>query len=529
MSGYDRRRMNPRRLTVVCLLALIPSLGLAQATQPAEETAPARPGRNRQAAPASQPVEDNLVVTRHTLRRVDGRSIAYQATTGTIAMKDEAGKARANFFFTAYERTNDDGKADANRPITFVFNGGPGAASVWLHLGVVGPRRIDFPDDGIPGAPPYRLVDNESTWLEFTDLVLIDPVGTGYSRPAAGEDGKQFWGVEQDVQSVADFIRLYLTRFDRWTSPKFLAGESYGTTRAARLSDFLAERYGINVNGIVLISTVLSFQTLSPGDANDLPYVLFLPTYTYTAGYHGRLSPELSRDMRKTLRDVEAFATNEYQPALLKGATLAPAERARLVQRLAEFTSLPSDYIEKSNLRVSPSAFQKQLLASDRKIIGRFDGRLTAFDPSPNAPSPAFDPSYVAYNGPYSSCYHQYVRSELKYESDLTYEILTGRVRPWDYGLQGGGYVNSADELRSAMIKNPHLKVLVAEGMYDFATPYFASDYTLNQMDLPDHIRRNVTRTYYDGGHMMYHVSAAREQLTRDVKGFFEAALQGQR
>lgn len=505
-------------------VTIVLSFVMPAMAQPAPATSPDRAGRTRE-APATQPADDRLVVTRHSLRMPDGSAIDYQATTGTIVMKDEAGKAKADFFFTAYEKVNGDAALDVNRPITFVFNGGPGAASVWLHLGVVGPRRIDFPDDGIPGPPPYRLVDNESTWLGFTDLVLIDPIGTGYSRPAAGEDGKQFWGVEQDVQSVADFIRLYLTRYQRWTSPKFLAGESYGTTRAARLSDYLADRYGINVNGISLISTVLSFQTLRPGDGNDLPYVLFLPTYTYTAAYHGKLAPELSADLQKTLREVEAFAVNQYQPALLRGATLSPDERAAIIEKLARYTSLPAEFIEASNLRVGPSAFQKQLLSTERKIIGRFDGRLTAFDPSPTAPTPAFDPSYVAYNGPYSSCYHQYVRGELKYESDLTYEILTGRVRPWDYNLPGGGFVNSADELRSAMIKNPHLKVLVAEGMYDFATPYFASDYTINQLELPDHIAGNITRTYYDGGHMMYHVAGAREQLTRDVRAFYEAAL----
>lgn len=527
------------------LVILLAALAPAQATQPTDEAHRGpRAARVRAASggdgpaaavPASQPGEDKLTVTTHQLT-VGGKTLHYRATAGTIAMKDEAGKPKADFFFTAYELLPPPGQgsttvpadtrtADVNRPVTFVFNGGPGAASVWLHLGVVGPRRIDFPDDGIPGPPPYRLVDNESTWLDFTDVVLIDPVGTGYSRPAAGEDGKQFWGVEQDVASVADFIRVYLTRYGRWTSPKFLAGESYGTTRAARLSDYLADRYGVNVNGIVLVSTVLSFQTLSPGDANDLPYVLFVPTYTYTAAYHKKLAPDLMQDIQKTLREVEAFAVNEYQPALLKGASLPAEERRAIVEKLARYTSLPAEYIERANLRVGPGAFQKELLDAERKIIGRFDGRLTAFDPSPNQPSPSFDPSYVAYNGPYSSCYHQYVRTELKYESDLTYEILTGRVRPWDYGLQGGGYVNSADELRNAMIKNPHLKVLVAEGMYDFATPYFASDYTLNQMDLPENVRSNITRTYYDGGHMMYHVAAARVQLTRDVRGFFEGAL----
>lgn len=511
-----------RRLALVVGLLAAATCGAVRAEGPA--TSPSRSG-GPASRPATAPAEaDNLSVTEHEVRVADGRVIPYTATAGTVVMRDEAGKARGNLYFTAYAARGPDVDA-TRRPITFVFNGGPGAASVWLHLGVVGPRRIDFPPDGIPGPPPHRLVENADTWLAFTDLVLIDPIGTGYSRPAPGEDGKQFWGVEQDAASVADFIRLYLTRYGRWTSPKFLAGESYGTTRAARLSELLARRYGVSLNGIVFVSTVLSFQTLRPGDANDLPYVLFLPTYTYTAAYHGKLDPALSADLPGTLREVEAFAIGEYQPALLRGSQLPVADREALVAKLARYTGLPSEYIERSNLRVGPSAFQKQLLAGERKILGRFDGRLTGFDPSPTAPSPAFDPSYVAYNGPYSSTFHDYVRRELKFESDLPYEILTGRVQPWDFGPAGQGYLNVADELRTAMIENPHLRLFFAEGMYDMATPYFASDYTVRQLDLSERLRNNITRKYYDGGHMMYHVDAERTKLSGDVRSFYEAAL----
>lgn len=516
------------------LLSTVPALG-QPATAPASQSADSQRSGKASGTPAE--LEDKLSVTRHTLTW-PGRSLSYTATAGTIAMKDEAGKPKASFFFTAYELDPADDPAvgasgDASaaprpdrsrRPITFVFNGGPGAASVWLHLGVVGPRRIDFPDDGIMGPPPYRLVDNESTWLAFTDVVLIDPVGTGYSRPAPGEDGKQFWGVEQDAASVADFIRLYLTRYHRWNSPKFLAGESYGTTRAARLSELVADRYGINLNGIVLVSAVLNFQTLRPAENNDLPYVLYLPTYTYVAAYHNKLDPALTRDLPATLKEVEAFATGEYQTALLRGNQAPPEQRKQLAARLSRYTGLPQDFIESANLRISPSAFQKRLLADQRKIIGRFDGRMTGFDLSPTSAAPAFDPSYTAYNGPYSSTFHHYVRDELKFESDLPYEILTGRVQPWDYGPAGNGYLNVADELRNAMVKYPHVKVLIAEGMFDFATPYYAADYTVNQLDLPPELRRNIVQTYYPGGHMMYHVREGREQLTRDVAAFYETA-----
>jgi len=528
-------QLSVRRLMVGLTLVLSATAWAQEAT-----TVPADGDHGVKKSPVTQPSDDKLVVTKHQIT-LNGQPLHYTATAGTIVMKDESGKAKAQFYFTAYTKHFDDiNKPEASapdsstdlspnsassRPITFVFNGGPGASSVWLHLGVVGPKRIDFPADGVPTAPPYKLVENADTWLAFTDVVLIDPVGTGYSRPAPGEDGKQFWGVEQDAASVSDFIRLYLTRYQRWTSPKFLAGESYGTTRAARLSELLADRYGVNLNGIVLISTVLNFATLRPGDNNDLPYVLYLPTYTYVAAYHKKLSPELTGDLSKTLKEVEAFALGEYQMAIMQGSKLPADERKALVAKIAKYTGLAESLVEASNLRISPSLFQKKILESDRKIIGRFDGRMTGFDPSPLAGSPPFDPSYSAYNGPYSSCFHDYVRGELKFESDLPYEILTGRVQPWDYGPAGNGYLNVADEMRSAMIKYPHMKVMIAEGMYDFATPYFASDYTVNQLDLSPELRGNIKQTYYPGGHMMYHVDSARVQLSKDVRAFYNMAL----
>lgn len=505
------------RLLAPALTVLLASFAMAQ--EPATLPADARE-RGAGRAPTSQPIEDKLSTTQHEIA-IAGQPMTYSATAGTIVMKDEAGKPKANFYFTAYTRT----PADSSRPVTFVFNGGPGSSSVWLHMGCVGPRRIEFPPDGVPGPPPYRLVDNSETWLTFTDLVLIDPVGTGFSRPAPGEDGKQFWGVEQDAASVADFIRLYLTRYQRWTSPKFLAGESYGTTRAARLSELLADRHGINLNGIVLISAVLNFQTLRPADNNDLPYVLYLPTYTYVAGHHKKLAAELTVDLKQTLREVEQFAVGEYQTALTRGAQLSPEERKSLLARLSRYTGLPEALIDAGNLRISPSTFQKRILESDRKVIGRFDGRMTGFDNAPLAPTPSFDPSYSAYIGPYASTFNSYVREQLKFESDLPYEILTGRVQPWDFGPAGNGYLNVADEMASAMTKYPHMHVFVAEGMHDFATPYFASDYTIGQLNISPEVRKNITRTYYEGGHMMYHMEASRQQLLADVRVFYQGAI----
>lgn len=474
----------------------------------------------------SQTEGDNLSVTEHQLT-IDGKPLKYKATAGTMRMKDEAGKPRADFFFVAYEKLPEEGEPQDDRPVTFVFNGGPGAASVWLHLGTAGPHRIELNPDGSAPAPPYRLVPNEQTWLTYTDLVLIDPVGTGFSRPAEGVKGDQFYGVKQDVESVADFIRLYTTRFGRWPSPKFLAGESYGTTRAAQLSEHLLERYGINLNGVILISSILHFQTVWAGGVNDLPYVLYVPTYAATAWFHNRLAPELQEDLNATLQEVEAWALEQYAPALAKGDALSDEVRQQVRDRLARYTGLPADLIEKAGLRIDPGLFQKNLLSNRRQIVGRFDSRLTGYELEPTRSSPEYDPSFPPYLAAYAGTFNDYVRNELGYQSDLPYEIISGKVHPWNMGNNGYGYLDVAGELRSAMAKNPHLKVLVASGYFDLATPYFASDYTVNHLQLSPELRTNVTQTYYPGGHMMYHHFDSLKQLQQDLGDFIRGARPG--
>jgi carboxypeptidase C (cathepsin A) len=461
-------------------------------------------------------------VTEHQIT-VDGQPLKYKTTAGFIPMKDDAGKEKANFFFIAYEKERAAGTDISKRPVAFVFNGGPGSSSVWLHLGTAGPWRVKLKNElGEAPAPPFEKVENEYTWLQFTDLVFIDPVGTGYSRPAQGEPGAQFFGVTEDVSSVADFIRMYTSRYDRWLSPKFLAGESYGTTRAAGLSDYLAERYGISLNGIALVSVVLDFGTLRPGNGNDLPYVLFLPSYTASAWYHKKLGGELQADLKRSMKRAEKFAVEEYMVALQKGSSLSAEERRGVVEKLAMFTGLPADAFEKANLRVGPSEFRKRLLSADRSIIGRFDSRITGFDPAPNASSPEFDPSGTGFIPPYTSIINDYLKRTLKFENEMNYEVLTGRVQPWNYGPAGNGYLFVADELRAAMIKNPHLKVLFASGYYDLATPYFATDYTVNQMDLGPVLRGNIRQTYYPGGHMMYHEAGSLKALRDDIRQLIE-------
>jgi carboxypeptidase C (cathepsin A) len=468
--------------------------------------------------------EDRLVTTRHRVT-IDGKEVEYDATAGTLAVKDEAGKPLANVFFVAYVRTGV--KDRTKRPITFTFNGGPGSSSVWLHMGAFGPRRVAMQDNGEPLPPPYKTVDNDLSILDLTDLVFIDPVMTGYSRPAEGQDPHKFHGVQQDVESVGDFIRLYLTRYGRWDSPKYLAGESYGTTRAAALSGYLQDRHGINLNGILLISTVLNFETLSFAEGNDLPYPLFLPTYTATAWYHKKLPPELQADLKKALAEAEAFAEGEYTVALMKGDRLSAEERAKVVKKLARLTGLSEEYVGRSNLRIDISRFTKELLRGEARTVGRFDSRYKGIDVDAVGERGEYDPSYAAVQGAYTATMNRYIRHDLGFESDLPYEILTGRVQPWDFGNARNRYLNVAPTLRQAMTKNRDLRVFVASGYYDLATPYFATDYTFSHLGLDPGLAKHVTAAFYEAGHMMYVHRPSHEKLRKDIVSFYRSTSGG--
>jgi len=493
--------------------------------------APTRPSTSQQTSTsepsktAAEGVIEKRSVTEHQIT-IGGKTLKYRATAANMAMRDETGKLKATVFFVAYDKDRPSGSNPAERPLTFVFNGGPGAAAVWLHMGTAGPKRIDMNADDIPIGPPYRLIDNSETWLDVTDLVFIDPVGTGFSRPAPGEKPQEFFGVKEDIQWVAEFIRLYLTQFERWSSPKFLAGESYGTTRAAGLSEHLLDRHGIALNGIVLISCVLDFQTLHPGDSRDLSYPLFLPTYTAAAWHHQRLAPpDRQADLAQLLREVQRWSTDEYTVALARGDRLTSEQRRLVVQQLARFTSLSPEFIEKSNLRIEPSAFRKQLLGDRRKLVGRFDARIVGTDPDPASSRPEYDPSLSLYLPAYSGTFNDYVRRTLKYQSDLSYETLSDKVWPWNFGPSGSSGLSVVDSLRSAIIKTPTLKVMFASGYCDLATPYYAVDYTIDHLDLPPELRKNITHTYYVGGHMMYHHRASLAKLKADVAGLIRSAL----
>lgn len=524
-----------RGATCAALLAGLLFLGAAPVPwQRPDGRAEASSGQDAEAAPSDEGSEDGSeedeaedeaddadhVVTQHALS-VAGRELAYTARAGTIGLAEETGEPRARVFFVAYTL---DGSSDpAERPITFCFNGGPGSSSVWLHLGTIGPRRVELSPEGWAPPPPYRAVDNEQTWLAFTDLVFVDPVTTGYSRPAEGESGSGFHGVDQDVESVAEFIRLYTTRYQRWASPKYLAGESYGTTRAAGLAGHLQDRHGMYLNGIVLISSILNFQTARFDEGNDLPYPLFLPTYAATAWYHGRLAPDL-QDLRALLDEVEAFALGEYTAALALGDALEGERRRALVNRLARYTGLSPEYVERTDLRIDIARFVKELLRDQGRTVGRLDSRFQGIDRDAAGEGYEYDPSYSAILGPFTAVMNHYVRAELGYESDLPYEILTGRVRPWDYGSKGDNrYLNVAETLRSAMTRNPHLRVYVASGYYDLATPYFATLHTFHHLGLDATLRGNVVHGLFESGHMMYIHDPSRAALRQDVAGFYGA------
>jgi len=502
-------------------LSPLPLAAQGRRAQPAER--PPAEAAKSEAPKFEPPKPEEKIVSSHHQITLGGGAIPYTATAGTLLLKEENGKPKASVFFVAYTR---DGVKDlGRRPITYTFNGGPGSSSVWLHLGAFGPRRVALDDEGLGVAPPYHLVDNPESLLDVTDLVFIDPVTTGFSREAPGEDPQQFHGVREDVESVGELIRLYTSRFDRWASPKFLAGESYGTTRAAGLSHYLQERHGLYLNGIVLISSILNFATARFDVGNDLPYPLFLPTYTAIAWYHKRLPEDLERGgLQAAVAEAERFALGEYTLALAQGNNLPADARRDLAAKLARYTGLPADFLLRVNLRPTISAFDKELLRDQRKTVGRLDGRFTGIDRDAAGEANEFDPSYPVMQASFTAMFNHYVADELGFRSDLPYEVLTDRVRPWSYREQSNRYLNVAEDLRRAMAENAALRVFVAKGYYDLATPFFAAEYTFSHLGFEPTYGERVSSAYYQAGHMVYIRRADREKLKADVAAFLRAA-----
>ncbi len=471
----------------------------------------------------AQSQADSLSITQHQVT-VDGQVIRYTATTGYLHMNDEMGKPRAKVFFTAY--TKDGIKDNSQRPICYTFNGGPGSSSVWLHMGGLGPRRVLLAEDGNTLPPPYTTIDNAYTWLGETDLVFIDPMMTGYTRPSGDADKKEFLGYEEDLTLVGDFIRLYTNRYQRWASPKFLAGESYGTTRAAGLSGYLQNRHGMYLNGIILISAVLDFSTIRDQLGNDMSPMLRLPSFAATSWFHGQLDKSRFGSLDALLPEVEKFTLTEYAAALLKGTDLSAAERSAIIEKLHMYTGLSRDYLDQTNLRLFVGRYNKELLRKNGQTVGRLDGRFKGVDYDGAGAEYEYDPSYngVIY-GPFSMAVNDHFTRTLRYQNDLPYEILTGRARPWNYSNVQNQYLNVAETLRESMSKNPYLKVWVASGYYDMATPYFATEYVLDHMFLTPELRKNVTVTYYPVGHMVYIHQPSLKQMQQDFRNFMKGAI----
>jgi carboxypeptidase C (cathepsin A) len=475
-----------------------------------------------------KPVEpaDDLVTTHHTLT-VKRRKLPYTAQTGRVVLrqevvtdgKSEGHRPKAEVFLTSY--TLDDAEPES-RPVTFAFNGGPGSSSIWLHMGLLGPRRVVSGDVTDPAAPPYSLVDNPESLLAQSDLVFIDPVSTGYSRAASGEKAKDYHGFTPDIESVGEIIRLWTSRRGRWLSPKFVAGESYGTLRAAALAAHLQERHGLYLNGVVLISSVLDLGSIDFTEGNDQPYVLFVPTYAAIAHYHGFHG---DRPLEDVLADAEDFAARDLPWALARGARLSAADRAEAVATLASLTGLSESYVDKVNLRIEHVRFFTELLRDQGLTTGRMDGRFTTWEPDGGREHMSDDASVSRILGAYAAGFNHYVRAELDYANDLPYEILSMAVnKAWSYSDFEGRSVSVVDALSAAMRANPHLKVHVAFGHYDGATPYFAAEHVLAHLKIPVGLRENVESAYYPAGHMMYVHEPSRVQQSKDVAKFIAGA-----
>jgi carboxypeptidase C (cathepsin A) len=463
--------------------------------------------------------DETPAVTHHSIQ-VSGKTLTYTATAAQMPLKDAAGETEAHIFYVAY--TLDGVKDAAQRPLAFCFNGGPGSASVWVHMGAMGPRSPRLMPNGSMPPPPYQLRDNPNTWLDQADLVFIDPVGTGYSRAKTVEIARRMNGVQGDLQSVGEFIRMYVTRNDRTLSPLFIAGESYGTFRAAGLAGYLIDR-GIAFNGVVLISATLNLETIW-SRSDDLVYALELPTYAADAWYHKKVAADLQKkDLKPFLKEVEGFAMGEYSAALNKGDALTPAERKATIDKLARYTGLEARYIDRSNLRYDVSHFTRELLRDQQETIGRLDGRLTGPSSLNVGETSEFDPSNTLIAPPFQAAFTNYLRTELEYKTDLYYYV-SGGIQPWDWGVQNG-FGDTTSLLRNAFSKNPYLKVMVAAGYFDLATPYFAIEHTFNHMGLNPQMHRNVIWNYYQAGHMLYIDSDSSVKLKRDIAEFISGAI----
>lgn len=498
--------------TFACLAALAIAAPLAAQDKPAAKD---------DAADAAIPAPVRSV-TRHS-GSFGGTRIAYRAIAGDTYLKDKDGKPLASITSYSYIK---EGPVDPNRPVMFLWNGGPGSGSLWLQMGAFGPKRVVIPSDARDdGAPPYPMVDNAESLLDVTDLVFIDPVGTGFSRALGKTDPKDYWGITKDAKSMAAFIRLWLNENGRWNAPKFIGGESYGTTRSAAVIKELEGSYtDVAINGIILISSILDFSQAADTPGNELGYVTNLPSMAATAWYHDKV-PNKPATVEAFVEEARQFAIGPYAAALLQGNSLSAQERQQILPQLSRFTGVNQTYLAQADLRLSPSRFYKELLRDQGKVIGRLDTRYTGRDYDNAGETPDNDPSFYAIDGAYTAAMNQWSREGLKYSPDLTYSSIGG-VRDWDWNIGegprgGSGYLNVAPFIGTAMRENSGLRVFVGQGYYDFATPFFGAEYSLNRTGIPNDGR--IVWKYYHAGHMMYVREDDLRKLSSDIRAFIRA------
>ncbi|MBN1970204.1 MAG: peptidase S10 [Candidatus Delongbacteria bacterium] len=459
--------------------------------------------------------EESSKVT-HSIE-IEGKEFNYISETGFMRLKDEEGELKVNFFFTSYRLETEE-----NRPVIFAFNGGPGSSSVWLHMGMLGPKTYEIDEEGRAVSLPAKITNNNFTWLKKADLVFLDPVSTGYSRSANPEGSKEYHEFNKDIETMGDAIKIWLDKNKRWSSKKYLCGESYGTTRASGVSEYLLNRYGLYLNGIILVSSVLNFMQISNDPGNNLPFLMFLPTLAATSWYHGKLDKVKYLKLETLIEEVTYFVENEYLKFLFTGNSTDIETRNNIFSKISEFTGLSEEYVKISGGRINEFRYMSELFRSEGRTVGRLDSRFLGYNIDETIDSIDYDPAYSVIYGPYTSIYNDYVKNHLEFDCDITYEIINGKVWPWDYSKVSNKYVDVIDSLTKTMHQNPQMRVWFLSGYYDLATPYYATIYTINQMKLKGDLAKNIDHTYYDSGHMMYIKRSCLEKIFEELDNFLK-------